>query len=116
MFNFDYITKKITKQHNQNGSEILHHPCKILKNGSSGSEKTINLINLDLKNHEPDIDKKKIYAKDLYEVKYKSLINKKENKGLKYLNDSKTFIEYSNGMYDIYKNTKEYNPNKKQKL
>ena len=36
--------------------------------------------------------------------KYKLLINKRECTGLKYLNDSKVFIEYSNDMYNIYKN------------
>ena len=30
--------------------------------------------------------------------------------------DSKTFIEYSNDMDDIYKNNEEYNPNKKRKM
>ena len=39
----------------------------------------------------------------------------RESAGLKYLNDSKTFIEYSNEMDDIYKNIEEYNPNKKTK-
>ena len=43
------------------------------------------------------------------------LINKREITGLKYLNDSKAFIEYSNDMDDIYKNIKEYNPNKIRK-
>ena len=33
-----------------------------------------------------------------------------------HLNDSKAFIEYSNDMDDIYKNTEEYNPNKKRKI
>ena len=33
-----------------------------------------------------------------------------------HLNDSKAFIEYSNEMDDIYKNTEEYNPNKKHKI
>ena len=28
----------------------------------------------------------------------------------------KLFIEYSNDMYDIYKNIEDYNPNKKQKI
>ena len=37
------------------------------------------------------------------------LINKRESTGLKYLNDSKAFIEYSNDMDDIYKNIEEYN-------
>ena len=32
------------------------------------------------------------------------------------MNDSKAFIEYSNDMNDNYKNIKEYNPNKKQKI
>ena len=40
-------------------------------------------------------------------------INKRENAGLKYLNDSKVFIEYLNDMDDIYRNIEEYNPNKK---
>ena len=44
------------------------------------------------------------------------LINKRESKGLKYLNDSKAFIEYSNDIDDIYKNIEEYNSNKKHKI
>ena len=57
-----------------------------------------------------------LYAKDPYEGKYQFLINKQESTGLKDLNDSKVFIEYSNDMEDIYKNIKEYNPNKKRKI
>ena len=37
------------------------------------------------------------------------LTNKRKSAGLKYLNDS-------NNMDDIYKNIKEYNPNKKRKI
>ena len=59
----------------------------------------------DLINHEPDIAKIYLYAKDPYEAKYQLLINKRESTGLKYLNDLKAFIEYSNDMNDIYKNT-----------
>ena len=44
------------------------------------------------------------------------LINKRESTGLKYFNDSKFFIEFSNDMDDIYKNIEEYNPNKKRKI
>ena len=44
------------------------------------------------------------------------LINERESTGLKYLNDSKVFIEYSNDIDDIYKNIEEYNPNKKRKV
>ena len=32
------------------------------------------------------------------------------------MNDSKAFIEYLNDTDDIYKNIKEYNPNKKNKI
>ena len=42
-------------------------------------------------------------------------INKIEYTGLKHFNDSKTFIEYSNDLDDVYKNIEEYNPNKKRK-
>ena len=41
---------------------------------------------------------------------------KRESKSLWYLNDSKTFIEYSNDMNDIYNNIEEYNSNKKHKI
>ena len=41
---------------------------------------------------------------------------KRDSTGLKYLNDSNAFIEYSDDMDDIYKNIEEYNPNKKQKI
>ena len=44
------------------------------------------------------------------------LINKREITGLKYENDSKAFIEYSNDMDEIYKNIEEYNANTKQKI
>ena len=69
---------------------------------------------LNLINNEPDIDKIYLYAKDPYKAKYKLLINKTESTGLKYFNDSKGFIEYSNDMDDIYKNIEEYSPNKKR--
>ena len=67
---------------------------------------------LNLISNEPGIDNT---CKDLYETKYQLLINKRENTGLLYFNDSIAFIEYSNDMDDIYKNMEEYNPNKKRK-
>ena len=71
---------------------------------------------LNLINNEPDIDKIYLYAKDMYKAKYELLINKRENARWKYFNDSKAFVEYSNDMYDIYKNIEEYNQNKKGKI
>ena len=44
------------------------------------------------------------------------LINKRQNTGLKYLIDPKASIEYSHDMDDIYKSSKEYNPDKKRKI
>ena len=43
------------------------------------------------------------------------LINKRESLVLRHCNHSKTFIEYSKDLDDIYKNIEEYNPNKKRK-
>ena len=71
---------------------------------------------LALINHEPDIDKIYLYAKDPYEAKHHLLINKRESTDLKYLNDSKAFIEFSNEINDIYKNIEEYNSNKRGKI
>ena len=76
MFNFDYITKEDIKKHNPNGSEIPDHPYRIQVTGGSGSEKTNALLNLI--NHELDIDKIYLYAKDPNEAKYQLLINKGE--------------------------------------
>ena len=46
------------------------------------------------------------------EVLKNSKINKREDAGLKYLNDPTACIEYSNDMNYIYKSIEEYNPNK----
>ena len=114
MFNFDYITKEDTKEHNPIWRETPEHPYRILTVGGSGSGKVHALLNL--KNHDPDFDKIYLYGKDLYEAKYQLLIKKRESTGLKYLNDSKASTEYSNGVDDIYKNIEESNPNNKRKI
>ena len=113
MFNFDYITKEDRKEHNPNWPEIPDHPYRILIAGGSGSRKTNAFLNRI--NHEPDIEEVLSYAKDPYEAKYQLLIKKRESTSLKYLNDSKAFIECSNDMDNIYKNIEEYISNKKQK-
>ena len=81
-------------------------------NQISGETNTL----LNLINNEPDVDKIYLCAKDSYKAKYQLLINKRETTILKYLNDSKAFIEYSNDVDDIYKNTEDYSPNKKRKI
>ena len=71
---------------------------------------------LNLINEQKDIDKSYLYAKDLSEPKYEYLIKNRENAGIKHLNDSKAFIEYSNTMNDVYKNFDNHNPNRKRKI
>ena len=63
--------------------------------GGFGSGKTNALLNL-IKEQDRDslIDKIYLYAKDLSETKYQFLTKKREDVGLKHLNDSKRFIEH----------------------
>ena len=67
MFNFDYITNEDIKEHNPKQLEIPDYPCQILIIWGSGSGKSHALLNLI--NHEPDIEKIYLYAKDPFEVK-----------------------------------------------
>ena len=62
MFKLDYITKGDVNEHNPKWPEIPDHPYRILRIGGSGSGKTNALLHLI--NHEPDIDKIYLYAKD----------------------------------------------------
>ena len=63
MFYFDYITKENIKEHNPNRLKILDHPYRLLTIEGSGSGKTNALLNLI--NHQPDLDKIHVYARDL---------------------------------------------------
>ena len=54
-----------------------------------------------------------MYAKDLNEPKYQFLINKREDVGIKHLDDPKAFVKHSNAMEDIYNNIDDYNPTRK---
>ena len=82
--------------------------------GGSGSGKTNALLNLI--NEQDNIDKIYLYAKDLSEPKYEVLIRKRENAGIKHLNDSSSFIECSNKMDGVYKNIDHYKPSRKRKM
>ena len=70
---------------------------------------------LNLINEQNDIDKIYLYARDLNEPKYKILIKKRKDAGIKHLNDPNAFIECSNTMDDVYENINDYNPIKKEK-
>ena len=74
--------------------------------GPSGSAKTNTLLHL-INNFHP-IDKIYLYAKDTDEKKYQYLINKREQAGIKNLNDPHVFIEYSNDMNDVLEDINNY--------
>ena len=114
MINFDDYTNENNTEHNSKWPYIPDHPYRILISGGSGSGRTNALLNVI--NNQPDIDKIYLYAKDPYEAKYQYLINKREKVGLDHFNDPKPFIDYSNDIQDLYKNTEDYNPNKKHKI
>ena len=57
-----------------------------------------------------------MHAKDLSKPKYQFLIKKRENAGIKNLNDPSTCIEYSNTMDDVHNNIDDYNPKRKRKI
>ena len=76
--------------------------------GGSGSGKTKTLLNL-IKGQD-DIDKIYLYAKDLTETKYESLIKKRKDVGTKYFNDPNAFNECSNKIDEVYQNIGDYNP------
>ena len=90
------------------------HPYRIIITGGSRSGKTNALINLI--NEQNDINKIYLYARDLNEPKYKYLIKKREDAGIKHLNNLKAFIKCSNTMDDVYVNINDYNSNRRRKM
>ena len=109
----DYVNEKKT-EHNKNWPYIPDHPYRILIIGGSGSGKTKALINLI--NGQNDIGKIYLYARDLNEPKYEYLIKKREDIGIKHLNNSNAFIECSNAMDDVYDKINDYNSNRRRKI
>ena len=106
MFNLDEIT---TKNDNKTW------PYGMLIIGPSGSGKTNALLNLTQEDNNV-IDKIYLYVKDLEELKYQFLIKKRKNAGIKNLNDSNAYIEYSSSIDDVYDNIDDYNAKRKRKI
>ena len=94
MINLDSIINENNKKYNEKWPYISDHPYRIIIIGGCGSGKTNALINLINEQH--DIDKIYLYARDLSEPKYEYLIKKRDDAGIKYLNNPNAFIECSN--------------------
>ena len=90
MVSFDDVIKEETKEHNPNWPKIPDCPYRIFIIGDSGSGKTNSSFNRI--NHQPDIDKIYLYAKDLNEAKYQFLIKKREDVGTKHFNDLRPLL------------------------
>ena len=109
MLNLDNIVSNKKKSSSENDD----WPFRMLIIGRSGSGKTNTLLNLIDKFH--PIDEIYLYAKDTDEEKYQYLINKREQAGIKNLNDPHAFIEYSSDMNDVLEDINSYNKNRKKK-
>ena len=110
MLNLD----NIVSNKNTSSSEDNNWPFRMLIVGPSGSGKTNTLLHL-INNLHP-IDKIYLYAKDIHESKYEYLINKREQVGIKNLNDPHAFIEYSDDMNDVLDDINNYNKNRDKKV
>ena len=110
MLNLDDIVSNKKKSSSENDD----WPFRMLIIVPSGSGKTNTLLHLINDLH--PIDKIYLYAKDLHEPKYEYLINKREQAGIKNLNDPHAFIEYSDDLNDVPDDVNNYNKNRDKKV
>ena len=62
------------------------------------------------------IDKIYLDARDLSESKYQFVIKKREDAGIKHVNNPNAFIVCSNTMDDVYEDIDNYNPKRNKKV
>ena len=76
------------------------------------------MFNLDAITNEnnKDHNKKCLRRMLISKPKYQFLIKKREDAGMKNLNDPSAFTEYSNTTGDAYSNFDDYNPRRKRKI
>ena len=114
MLNLDDITNENNKEHNDKMAIYSRSFVQNFGNWWFWIRKTNALLNLI--SQQDDIDRIYLYAKELSETKHEILIKKRENVGIKHLNDSHAFIECSNTMDDVYENIDDYKPNRQKKI
>ena len=110
MLNLDDIVSNKKKLSSENDD----WPFRMLIIGPSGCGKTNTILHLIDKFH--PIDKIYLYTKDTDEDKYQHLINKREQAGIKNLNDPHAFIEYSSDMNDVLEDINNYNKKRDKKV
>ena len=110
MLNLDNIVSNKKKSSSENDD----WPLRMLIIGPSGSGQT-NIL-LHLINKFLPIDKIYLYAKDTDEERYQYLINKREQVGIKNLNNPHAFIEYSSDMNDVLEDINNYNKKRDKKV
>ena len=113
MINLASITNENNKEPSEKWPYLPDHLYKILITVGSGSGKKNTLINLI--NEQNNTDNIYLYARDLSEPKYEYLIKKREDAGIKHVNNPNTFIKCSNTRDDVYENINYYNPIRKRK-
>ena len=117
MLNLDNIVSNKNENKDtteSSSSERNNWPFIMLIIGPSGSGKTNTLLHL--RNNLHPIDKIYLYAKDIHEPKHEYLINKREQAGIKNLNDPHAFIEYSDDMDDVLDDINNHNKNRDKKV
>ena len=107
MLNLDNIVS------NKNENKDNNWPFRMIIVGPSRSGKCLLLH---LMNNLHPIDKIYLYAKDVHEPKYEYLINKREQAGIKNLNDPHAFIENSDDMNYVLDDINNYDEIRDKKV
>ena len=116
MINIDDYVNENKTEHDKTWPYKPDHLYRIIIIGGSGSVKTNTLLNLIKEQDYHDvINKIYLYARDLSEPKYQFLIKKREDAGIKNVNNPNAFIVCSNTMDDVYEDIDNYNPKRDKK-
>ena len=105
---------KITKNTMRNGHIYLIIHTEFCGSGSIKTNALLNLIKE--QDYHDVIDKIYLYAKDLSEPKYEYLTEKREDAGIKNVNNPSAFTVCSDTMDDVYEDVDNYKPKRNKSL